>query len=83
MLLDIVGAAVIGGVSLFGGRGSIVVALCGVAFLAVDLVPVDVQVHEAEGDPSEGGGVVDPDLGLPRPLPGRRERDVEELFPVG
>jgi len=35
MLLDIVGAAVIGGVSLFGGRGSIWMALGGVAFLCV------------------------------------------------
>jgi ribose/xylose/arabinose/galactoside ABC-type transport system permease subunit len=33
MLLDIVGAAVIGGVSLFGGRGSIWMVLAGVAFL--------------------------------------------------
>ena len=35
MLLDIVGAAVIGGVSLFGGRGSVWMALGGVAFLCV------------------------------------------------
>lgn len=35
MLLDIVGAAVIGGVSLFGGRGSVWMALAGVAFLCV------------------------------------------------
>ena len=35
MLLDIVGAAVIGGVSLFGGRGSIWMALGGAAFLSV------------------------------------------------
>jgi len=35
MLLDIVGAAVIGGVSLFGGRGSVWMALAGVAFLSV------------------------------------------------
>ena len=35
MLLDIVGAAVIGGVSLFGGRGSIWMALSGAAFLCV------------------------------------------------
>jgi ribose/xylose/arabinose/galactoside ABC-type transport system permease subunit/ABC-type sugar transport system substrate-binding protein len=35
MLLDIIGAAVIGGVSLFGGRGSIWMALGGVAFLCV------------------------------------------------
>lgn len=35
MLLDIVGAAVIGGVSLFGGRGSIWMVLGGVAFLCV------------------------------------------------
>ena len=35
MLLDIVGAAVIGGVSLFGGRGSIWMVLAGVAFLSV------------------------------------------------
>jgi ribose/xylose/arabinose/galactoside ABC-type transport system permease subunit/ABC-type sugar transport system substrate-binding protein len=34
-LLDIVGAAVIGGISLFGGRGSIAMALLGVAFLCV------------------------------------------------
>ncbi len=34
-LLDIVGAAVIGGVSLFGGRGSVAMALLGVAFLSV------------------------------------------------
>jgi ribose/xylose/arabinose/galactoside ABC-type transport system permease subunit/ABC-type sugar transport system substrate-binding protein len=33
MLLDIIGAAVIGGVSLFGGRGSVWMALGGVAFL--------------------------------------------------
>ena len=35
MLLDIVGAAVIGGVSLFGGRGNILMVLGGVAFLSV------------------------------------------------
>jgi ribose/xylose/arabinose/galactoside ABC-type transport system permease subunit/ABC-type sugar transport system substrate-binding protein len=35
MLLDIVGAAVIGGVSLFGGRGNIWMVLAGVAFLSV------------------------------------------------
>jgi ribose/xylose/arabinose/galactoside ABC-type transport system permease subunit/ABC-type sugar transport system substrate-binding protein len=35
MLLDIVGAAVIGGVSLFGGRGSVLMALAGVLFLSV------------------------------------------------
>jgi ribose/xylose/arabinose/galactoside ABC-type transport system permease subunit len=35
MLLDIVGAAVIGGVSLFGGRGSIWMVLAGVGFLCV------------------------------------------------
>lgn len=35
LLLDIVGAAVIGGVSLFGGRGTVVGALAGVAFLTV------------------------------------------------
>lgn len=35
MLLDIVGAAVIGGVSLFGGRGSVWMALVGVTFLCV------------------------------------------------
>jgi ribose/xylose/arabinose/galactoside ABC-type transport system permease subunit/ABC-type sugar transport system substrate-binding protein len=35
MLLDIVGAAVIGGVSLFGGRGSVPMALGGAAFLCV------------------------------------------------
>ena len=35
MLLDIVGAAVIGGVSLFGGRGNILMALGGVFFLSV------------------------------------------------
>ncbi len=35
MLLDIVGAAVIGGVSLFGGRGRIVFAMAGVAFLSL------------------------------------------------
>jgi ribose/xylose/arabinose/galactoside ABC-type transport system permease subunit len=35
MLLDIVGAAVIGGVSLFGGRGSIWMVLAGAAFLCV------------------------------------------------
>jgi ribose/xylose/arabinose/galactoside ABC-type transport system permease subunit/ABC-type sugar transport system substrate-binding protein len=35
MLLDIVGAAVIGGVSLFGGRGSVWMVLGGVAFLCV------------------------------------------------
>jgi ribose/xylose/arabinose/galactoside ABC-type transport system permease subunit/ABC-type sugar transport system substrate-binding protein len=34
MLLDVVGAAVIGGVSLFGGRGSVWMVLVGVAFLA-------------------------------------------------
>lgn len=33
MLLDIIGAAMIGGVSLFGGRGSIWMALGGAAFL--------------------------------------------------
>lgn len=35
MLLDIVGAVVIGGVSLFGGRGSIWMALGGAAFLCL------------------------------------------------
>jgi ribose/xylose/arabinose/galactoside ABC-type transport system permease subunit/ABC-type sugar transport system substrate-binding protein len=35
MLLDIVGAAVIGGVSLFGGRGGIVLAVAGALFLTV------------------------------------------------
>jgi ribose/xylose/arabinose/galactoside ABC-type transport system permease subunit/ABC-type sugar transport system substrate-binding protein len=35
MLLDVVGAAVIGGVSLFGGRGSVWMALGGAAFLCV------------------------------------------------
>lgn len=35
MLLDIVGAAVIGGVSLFGGRGNIAMVLGGAAFLCV------------------------------------------------
>lgn len=35
MLLDIVGAAVIGGVSLFGGRGTVWMVLTGVAFLCV------------------------------------------------
>jgi len=35
MLLDIVGAAVIGGVSLFGGRGTVLMALGGVLFLSV------------------------------------------------
>lgn len=35
LLLDIVGAAVVGGVSLFGGRGSIWMALGGTAFLCV------------------------------------------------
>jgi|GEM_PF-99045 len=35
MLLDIIGAAVIGGVSLFGGRGHVLMALAGVAFLSV------------------------------------------------
>lgn len=35
MLLDIIGAAVIGGVSLFGGRGHVLMALTGVAFLSI------------------------------------------------
>lgn len=35
MLLDIVGAAVIGGVSLFGGRGNVAMALGGVLFLSI------------------------------------------------
>jgi ribose/xylose/arabinose/galactoside ABC-type transport system permease subunit/ABC-type sugar transport system substrate-binding protein len=35
MLLDIVGAAVIGGVSLFGGRGNVWMVLGGAAFLCV------------------------------------------------
>jgi len=35
MLLDIVGAAVIGGASLFGGRGSVWMVIGGVAFLSV------------------------------------------------
>jgi ribose/xylose/arabinose/galactoside ABC-type transport system permease subunit/ABC-type sugar transport system substrate-binding protein len=35
MLLDIIGAAVIGGVSLFGGRGTVWMALGGAAFLCV------------------------------------------------
>ncbi len=35
MLLDIIGAAVIGGVSLFGGRGTVLMALGGVFFLSV------------------------------------------------
>ena len=35
ILLDVVGAAVIGGVSLFGGKGKILWTLFGVLFLAV------------------------------------------------
>ena len=35
LMLDIVGAAVIGGVSLFGGRGSVLSAIIGVLFLTV------------------------------------------------
>lgn len=35
MLLDIVGAAVIGGVSLFGGRGHVLMALAGALFLSL------------------------------------------------
>jgi ribose/xylose/arabinose/galactoside ABC-type transport system permease subunit len=35
MLLDIVGAAVIGGVSLFGGRGTVLMAIAGAAFLVL------------------------------------------------
>ena len=35
LLLDIIGAAVIGGVSLFGGRGTLWMALGGVALLAL------------------------------------------------
>ena len=35
MMLDIVGGAVIGGVSLYGGRGTVLMVLKGVAFLAV------------------------------------------------
>ena len=35
MLLDVVGAAVIGGISLYGGRGNVVMALGGVLFLCV------------------------------------------------
>jgi ribose/xylose/arabinose/galactoside ABC-type transport system permease subunit/ABC-type sugar transport system substrate-binding protein len=35
MLLDIIGAAVIGGVSLFGGRGNVLMALAGALFLSV------------------------------------------------
>ena len=35
ILLDVIGAAVIGGVSLFGGRGSVVQTLFGVIFLSV------------------------------------------------
>jgi ribose/xylose/arabinose/galactoside ABC-type transport system permease subunit/ABC-type sugar transport system substrate-binding protein len=35
MLLDIIGAAVIGGVSLFGGRGTVPMTLGGVLFLSV------------------------------------------------
>lgn len=35
MLLDIIGAAVIGGVSLFGGRGNVLMALAGAAFLSL------------------------------------------------
>lgn len=35
LLLDIVGAAVIGGVSLFGGRGHVLMALGGVLFLSL------------------------------------------------
>jgi len=34
MLLDVVGAAVIGGVSLFGGRGNVLMALSGALFLS-------------------------------------------------
>jgi ribose transport system permease protein len=33
MLLDIIGATVIGGTSLFGGKGKIVWTLCGVVFI--------------------------------------------------
>jgi ribose/xylose/arabinose/galactoside ABC-type transport system permease subunit len=35
LFLDIIGAAVIGGVSLFGGRGTVMAALMGVLFLTV------------------------------------------------
>lgn len=35
VLLDVVGAAVIGGVSLFGGKGKILWVVCGVLFLSV------------------------------------------------
>jgi ribose/xylose/arabinose/galactoside ABC-type transport system permease subunit/ABC-type sugar transport system substrate-binding protein len=35
MLLDVVGAAVIGGISLFGGRGTVCMALGGAAFLSI------------------------------------------------
>ena len=35
LLLDIIGAAVIGGVSLFGGRGTVMAALMGALFLTV------------------------------------------------
>lgn len=35
MLLDVVGSAVIGGVSLFGGRGSVWMVVAGVTFLAL------------------------------------------------
>jgi ribose/xylose/arabinose/galactoside ABC-type transport system permease subunit len=35
MLLDVIGAAVIGGVSLFGGRGTVRMVIVGVLFLSV------------------------------------------------
>ena len=35
LLLDVIGAAVIGGASLFGGRGTVVWTMCGVMFLAL------------------------------------------------
>lgn len=35
LFLDVIGAAVIGGVSLFGGRGTVIAALMGVLFLTV------------------------------------------------
>jgi ribose transport system permease protein len=35
ILLDVIGAAVIGGVSLFGGKGKVLWTLFGVLFLAI------------------------------------------------
>ncbi|MBN1444310.1 MAG: ATP-binding cassette domain-containing protein [Planctomycetes bacterium] len=44
-LLDIIGAAVIGGISLFGGKGRVSSAVCGVAFFVLLANSLDMMSH--------------------------------------